>query len=164
MPDLFKTNVLVAAVLRKRAKTSNEMHKARHAETEINSTVKQVAVAYFAMNPFNSPSDKRRVVQCQESWNSKNKCVQSALRQRLNETNAITVNVVTVNRHEGKANHLEHEFSPAGVRRSAGKLLHFFAQYDAVFIVFDHAVVTQATVTTCSIYPGNVHLTTFAIP
>ena len=162
MPDLFKTNVLchnVAAMLGKHATTSNEMHKARHAETVINSTVKKVAVAYFAMNPSNSPSDKRRVDRCQELWNSKDKRVQSALQQRLHETKAMTVDVVTVNRHKGEANHLEHEFSSAGVCR-----LHFFAQYDAVFIVFDHAVVTQATVTTCSIYPGNVHLTTFAIP
>jgi hypothetical protein len=109
--------------------------------------IKNVAVAYLAMNDRNK-SDKHRLQPCRSSWqNQPPMSLRSSLRVDLQTE--MKVKVFTVNKlpaAEGCETHLQHHMGLTAVQRDAGNLLRFFAPYDAVCFIFDHAVLTEQTV------------------
>lgn len=111
----------------------------------------KVAITYFAMNAKNA-SDRRRLDACRKLWQTKGSLARRAVRKTLRIPNrCIDVDVVTGNKVAGRAGDKHLSCSFASVARSGLDLLQFFASYDAVFIIFDHALLTEATVMACLI-------------
>ena len=112
----------------------------------------KVAITYFAMNPKNA-SDHCRLNACRELWRTEGSFARRAVRNALRIPNTcnIHVDVVTGNKVAGRAGYKHLTCSFASVARSGLDLLQFFASYDAVFIIFDHALLTEATVMACLI-------------